>query len=63
MNLSTIKKTKLDKICSLPCCHNDAVAVITNEKDVFSQKVFICNEHINEIVKFSKTLKGKGEEN
>lgn len=59
MNSSTIKKIDIEKICSMPCCQHDAVAVITNENDVFSQKIFICHEHINEIVKFSKSLKGK----
>lgn len=49
---ATIKKTNLNKVCTLPCCENDAVAVITNEKDVFADKIFICKEHIKEISKF-----------
>ncbi len=49
---ASVKKTKLNKVCSMPCCQNDAVAVITNEKDVFCNKIFICEEHIKEIGKF-----------
>lgn len=54
MTSSSIKKTKLEKVCSMPCCENDAVAVITKEEDVFCKKIFICEEHIKQIAKFLK---------
>lgn len=57
---STIEKIKIPKKCSLPCCTNDAVAVIENKKDIYSPRFFICKEHIKEISKFK--INGKDEE-